>query len=124
MHNQAFKAAEASHCAADQGRFWEMHDRMMAKQDGLENLESYAESINLDIPQFRNCMDTDKHAETVRRDMAQAKELGINGTPSFVLAATDPEDPSRVRGIQLLRGAQPFPNFKQVLDRALADTEP
>lgn len=121
MHNLAFKAAEASHCAAEQGRFWEMHDRMMADQGALGAPESYAESLNLDIPQFKNCLDADRYAESVRRDMTQAGKLGVNGTPSFVLTRTNPEDPSKVRGIQLLKGAQPFSNFKQALDRSLAD---
>ena len=123
MHQFAIKAAEASHCAQEQGKFWEMHDSMMADQNTLDALDSHAESIHLDIAQFNTCLNTDRYADSVRQDIAKAGELGINGTPSFVLARTDPEDPSRVKGLGLLRGAQPFSNFKQAIDQALADPE-
>jgi protein-disulfide isomerase len=123
MHQMAFKAAEAAHCAAEQGKFWEMHDSMMADQETLDDLQSHAESIHLDIAQFNTCMETGKYADAVRENMALASKLGINGTPSFVLALTNPEDPSKVKGLVLLRGAQPFSNFKQAIDQALADEQ-
>ena len=123
MHPLAFKAAEASHCAKEQGKFWEMHDSMMADQQTLDALESHAESIQLDIVRFQTCLNTDKYADAVSQDMATAKKLGVNGTPGFVLALTDPEDPSSVTGLIHLRGAQPFENFKQVLDQVLAEEE-
>jgi len=120
MHKLAFKAAEASHCAAEQGKFWEMHDSMMADQQTLDALESHAESIQLDLAQFQACLNTDKYAESVRRDMADANKLGVTGTPSFVLTLTDPKDPSKVKGLAILKGAQPFDNFKRILDQALS----
>lgn len=123
MHKLAFKAAEASHCAADQGKFWEMHDSMMADQNTLDALGSHAESIHLDIAQFQKCLDSDKYADAVRQDMAKANQLGVTGTPSFVLASTNPEDPSKVKGLRLIRGAQPFSNFKQAIDQALAEDQ-
>jgi protein-disulfide isomerase len=123
MHKLAFKAAEASHCAADQGKFWEMHDSMMADQNALDALGSYAESIHLDIAQFQECLDSDKYADAVRQDMAKANQLGVTGTPSFVLASTNPEDPSKVKGLRLIRGAQPFSNFEQAIDQVLAEDQ-
>ncbi len=124
MHNLAFKAAEASHCAGEQGMFWEMHDSMMVDQKTLNALESLAESIHLDVAQFQTCLDTEKYADAVREDMAIAGELGVNGTPSFVLTMTDPDNPTKVKGIGLLRGAQPFSNFQRAIDQALAEAEP
>ncbi len=123
MHKLAFKAAEASHCAGEQGLFWEMHDRMMADQKTLNALESLAASIHLDVAQFEACLDTEKYADAVREDMARARELGVNGTPSFVLTVTDPDDPTKVKTIRLLRGAQPFSNFQRAIDQALAEAE-
>lgn len=120
MHKLAFKAAEASHCAAEQGKFWEMHDSMMADQQTLDALESHAESIQLDLAQFQACLNTDKYAEAVRQDMADANKLGVTGTPSFVLTLTDPKNPSKVKGLAILKGAQPFDNFKRILDQALS----
>lgn len=100
-----------------------MHDSMLANQKTLDVLKSYAESIGLDIEQFEACLNTDKYADEVREDMAVADKLGITGTPSFVLARTDPQNPSKVRGINYIRGALPFDAFKQTLDEALADVQ-
>jgi len=97
-----------------------MHDSMLANQKSLDVLKSYAESIGLDIKQFEACLNADKYAGEVREDMALADKLGITGTPSFILALTDPQDPSKVRGINYIRGALPFEAFKQALDKALA----
>ncbi len=119
MHKLAFKAAEASQCAREQGKFWEMHDSMMADQETLDALESHAESIQLDVAQFKACLNSDKYADSVLQDMALAGKLGVSGTPSFLLALTDPEDPSKVKGLHLLRGARPFTVFKQVLDQVI-----
>jgi protein-disulfide isomerase len=123
MHKLAFKAAEASQCAREQGKFWEIHDSMMADQKTLDAPESYAESIHLDVAQFKTCMNSDKYADAIRRDMALAAKLGVSGTPSFLLARADPDNPSKVKGLQLLRGARPFAAFKQVLDQVLKGEE-
>ena len=120
MHDLAFKAAEASRCAGEQGMFWEMHDRMMENQEALNELTSYAELINLDMDRFETCLNTDKYSDAIRGDMALADKLGITSTPSFVLALTDPDDPSTVKGISYIRGAQPFASFKSAIDQALA----
>lgn len=121
IHRQAFKAAEASHCARDQDRFWEMHDRMFRHQRSLEPWEGHAEAVGLDVAEFMRCMDDGRHADGVRKDMAEAGKAGATGTPSFVLAKTDPGDAGKVTGIEFLRGAQAFPNFKAAIERALQD---
>lgn len=123
IHKLAFKAAEATHCSKEQGKFWEIHKGMMSDQSQLGELDSYAESINLDLAQFESCLETNKYADDVRKDIAVARNLGITGTPSFVLARTDPQNPGKVKGISLLRGAQPFASFKRAIDQALAETQ-
>ena len=119
IHPLAFKAAEASHCAGDQGRYWEMHDRLFANQRSLEPWEGHASALGLDVEVFQACLDDGEHAEAVRRDMAEASKAGATGTPSFVLAHTDPEDPTKVKGISFMRGAQAFPAFQAQIDEAL-----
>jgi hypothetical protein len=52
--------------------------------------------------------------------MAEAGRVGASGTPSFVIARTDPNDPTKVEGLSFIRGAQPFAVFKAQLDAALA----
>ena len=120
IHPQAFKAAEASHCAQEQGKFWEMHDRLFANQRALTDLEPHAEAVGLDVAAFNACLESGRHAAGVRSDMAQARKAGASGTPSFVLGKTDPTDPAKVTAITFLRGAQPFRAFKSAIDAALA----
>ena len=120
IHKQAFKAAEATHCAGDQGMYWEMHDRLFENQRALEPWSSHAEALGLDVSTFDSCMTAGTHAAGVRRDMAEARKAGATGTPSFVLAETDPADPTKVKGLSFIRGAQPFATFKSQIENALA----
>ncbi len=120
IHPLARKAAEASHCANDQGKFWEMHKLMMSKQDSLKDLSSYAVSAKLDISEFENCIKTEKYKEDVGNDMAQAQRLGINGVPGFIIGSVDPQNPTKVKGISFIRGAMPFANFQKEIDLAMA----
>ena len=120
LHPLAFKAAEASHCAKDQGRFWEMHDRLFKNQKALEPWISHAEALGLDVAQFEDCLSTGKHREAIRRDMSEASKAGASGTPSFVVGVVDSQDPKKVVGLKFIRGAQPYATFQQALDEALA----
>lgn len=119
IHPHAFKAALATHCADDQGKFWEMNERLFRNQGALEPFSPHAVALGLDVAAFDTCMSSNKYAEAVRKDMAEAQKAGATGTPSFVLARTDAGDPSQVRGITFLRGARPFEDFKTAIERAL-----
>jgi protein-disulfide isomerase len=119
IHPSAFKAAEATHCAADQGKFWEMHDRLFENQNSLEPFQPHANALGLDVGAFDACMSSNKYAEAVRRDMAEAQKAGVAGTPSFLLARTDPDNADTVKGIALLRGALPFEDFKAAIEQGL-----
>lgn len=119
MHKLAFKAAEASRCAGDQGQFWEMHDRLFQHQRALEPWSGHAEALGLDVAKFDECLAAGKHAKAIRADMAVASSAGATGTPSFVLGLTDPDDPKKVKGLKFIRGAQPYATFKAEIDRAL-----
>ena len=68
-------------------------------------------------------MSSGKHGDAIRRDMAVAQQAGASGTPAFVVAQTDPKDPSKVMGITFLRGAQAFNAFKAATDGALGGGE-
>ena len=120
IHKLAFKAAEATHCAEDQGKFWEMHHRLFENQKSLEPWNAHADAIGLDVDKFQQCMTVSKHAAAIRKDMAEAQKSGSTGTPAFLLTITDPKNPSRVKGLSLFRGAQPFEKFKAEIDQALA----
>lgn len=85
-------AAKAAYCAADQGKYWQMHDTLFANQ-GAENsgqfttprLKAMAQSIGLDMNQFNSCFDGNKYASQVSQDQADALALGLNSTPSFTI---------------------------------------
>ena len=110
IHPQAFKAGEAAHCAGDQGKYWEYHDRLFANQQSLmpDDLKKHAEAIGLDAGKFAACLDTSKYGERVRDGVAQGTRLGVNSTPMFY-----------VNG-RILSGAQPYEAFVAVIDEELS----
>ena len=101
-----------------------MHDRLFASQRALAPWSAHAEALGLDVAAFDDCMETGRFAAAVRRDMAEAAKAGATGTPSSVLALTDPNDPTKVKGLTFIRGAQPFATFKAAIDAALAEAPP
>jgi predicted DsbA family dithiol-disulfide isomerase len=86
-HPRALKAAEASLCAHEQGKFWAMHDAMFQDQQALEvsALKEKAASIGLDSARFNQCLDTGKHVPVIRGDMAESEKLKIAGTPTLFI---------------------------------------
>ena len=85
IHPNAPKAAEASLCANDQGRFWELHDAMFANQGNLfpDQLKARARTLNIDGARFDECLDSNKYAKQVAVDLEEGKKLGIIGTPGL-----------------------------------------
>ena len=124
FHPFAQKAAEAAECAGDQGKFWEMHDKLFANQSKLStnDLPTYAEALGLDVAKFKDCVTAGKFAEDVKRDSAEAAKAGITGTPTFVLGTIEP-DGKKVKAIKLIRGAQPFESFKTAIDGVLTSAK-
>jgi protein-disulfide isomerase len=110
------EAAHASECAAEQGRFWPMHDALYASQaewkkarDPLPAFERYAREVGLDVPRFAKCYAIpDVNPGTMRSNVA-AGRLGIRVTPTFVVNG---------KGVE---GALPLPQFRQLLDAAIAE---
>jgi len=120
IHKFAFKAAEATRCAGEQGKFWEMHDRLFANQTSLEPAKPHAEAIGLDVAKFEGCLSAGKYAEAIRKDVADGAKAGVSGTPLFFLAYTDPTS-TKVKTVARLSGAQPYAAFKAQIDQLLAE---
>ena len=120
IHKNAFKAAEAAHCAGEQKKFWEMHDRLFANQKSLEPamLTVHAEAIGVDSKKFQACLDSGKYAAEIRKDIAEANKYGITGTPTTVIGTTQPD--GKVKVARVIRGAQGFNAFKAALDELLS----
>ncbi len=109
FHPQAQKAAEASRCALEQGKFWEMHDKLFENQTTLsvENFKKWAGELKLDTNKFNQCLDSSKYADAVKKDLAEGLKLGVQGTPSFVIGDT------------ALVGAQPMAAFEKIIEEKL-----
>ncbi len=83
----AEKAAEASLCAADQNRFWEMHDLIFATQSQLKDadLKAKAAKLQLDSKTFDGCLSSGKYAEKVKYDEREGYILGVSATPALFI---------------------------------------
>ncbi len=110
FHKDAEPAARASLAADKQGKFWEYHDVLFANYKRLKrpDLEGYAKELGLNMKKFVADMDSPAIAEQVKTDMAEAKRIGVRGTPN-----------SFVNGVPV-KGARPFEGFKKVVDEELA----
>lgn len=120
MHSNAQKASEAGLCASDQGKFWEMHDKLFANQKALGkgDLPKYAEALGLDMTKFKECLDGGKHAEEIKKRMAEGQKTGITGTPAFLLGFVQPD--GKVKATKKIVGAQPYASFKAAIDEMLS----
>ncbi len=85
IHPFAEKAAEASECAGEQGKFWEMIDKIYSRQFDLrvEGLERDAAELGLDQPRFNQCLTSGAMAGRVRQDVEDGRALGVRATPTF-----------------------------------------
>lgn len=117
LHPSSRIAAEASECAGDQGKFWEMHDKIFVEQAKLgqgtvqfsaADLKKWAAATGLDAGKFNECFDSKKFAQKVTDSENEINKLtGGIGTPTFFV------------GGQKIIGAQPFQVFQQTLDPLL-----
>ncbi len=113
-HKHARLAAEAALAAGEQGKYWEMHDMLLANQERLDraSIDSYAAALGLDAARFRRALDEGRFAKQVERDIEEAKALGLQGVPAFVING------------RVVVGARPLAHFKQIVDEELsADTK-
>lgn len=107
-------AAQASECAADQGKFWEYHDLLFDRQNGenqgaftKDKLIGFAKEMNLDMTKFEPCLTNDATLDRVKADTQEGQQAGVRGTPTFF-----------VNG-QPLVGAQPVEAFQALIDKEL-----
>lgn len=108
FHPEAQKAAEASECAAQQGKFWEMHDEIFkANTAGMMSVAKWKEiarTLKMDGAKFDKCLDSGETAARVAQDLQEGSVAGVGGTPGTF-----------VNG-QLVEGAVPYATFKQIID--------
>lgn len=109
-------AGNAAECANEQGKFWEYHDWLYKNQPAesdtsmytIDKLTQAAQSLGVNTDKFSSCLSSTKYAKNVSDDLAEGQKIGVNGTPATF-----------VNG-QLVSGAQPYANFKTLIDAELA----
>ncbi|HJP32598.1 MAG TPA: thioredoxin domain-containing protein [Candidatus Latescibacteria bacterium] len=109
IHENAHLAAQAGHCAREQGKFWEYHDLLYENARALRpaDLQRYAEDLDLDPALFSECIESGRYAGQVDADLASGQQHGVSGTPAFFING------------RMLSGAQPFAAFKKIIDEEL-----
>ncbi len=118
MHPNALKAHEAALCAGEQGKYWEMHARLFANQKALapEGLRSHAEAAGADGAKLQECLTAGRHAARVRKNAAAAQQVGVRGTPTFLIGVVER---GQFRAKRVLAGAQPYTVFKDAIETVL-----
>ena len=113
-------AAEASYCAGEQDKYWEMHDIIFANQAppfSSSLMNTWAKTVGVeDLGQFKDCMSDHTYYDRANQDEADATAEGVNGTPSFII--TYMVDGKEVK--QMLPGNYPYESFQQIIEEALA----
>jgi protein-disulfide isomerase len=120
LHSGAFRAAEIARCAAEQGKYWEMRDRLFANPQTVTQAAVHGAALGLDTRRLDACVKAGAATAAIRKDMSQAAAAGVEGTPSFLLAAKDPGT-GKLKPVRLIVGAQPFESFRAQIEAALAD---
>lgn len=108
--------ALAARCAGEQGQYWAMHDRLFASGSKFSTpqLQQQADALKLDARQFASCFEGSRYTQDIFKDRMEGGELGVRGTPHFILFATD--DPREAVAIP---GAFPYEVFKEEIDKLL-----
>ena len=98
IHPQAEKAAEASECAGEQGKFWEGVEKLYAEQRDLsvDALKRYAAELGLDQSRFNQCLDNGETASRITQDLADGRAVGVRGTPTFFIGSRMIEGPVQI----------------------------
>ncbi|MDI6777950.1 MAG: thioredoxin domain-containing protein [Patescibacteria group bacterium] len=114
FHKQAMNAAVAAECAGEQGKFWEMADRLYSSQTDWQNTEgttkfkSYAVALGLNAAKFNQCVDENKPKDKIAADQEEAQNFGISGTPAFFV------------NDQFFGGVVSYEELKKTIDGELA----
>jgi protein-disulfide isomerase len=105
IHERAFSAAQAAHCAGDQGKFWEYHRSLLTAQGGFDaaDLKARAATLGLDAAAFGACLVSKRHDKEIHAGLEMGQKLGVNSTPTFF-----------INGRRLI-GARPYEDFEAIL---------
>jgi protein-disulfide isomerase len=117
FHASARPASEAAHCAAEQGKFWEMHDALLTGKTPLADggIDARAKAVGLDLERLHACMSAGRYQSTIAHNKMTADGIGIRGTPAFVIGRASH---GTLEGA-LAEGAFPYTEFDGALKEML-----
>lgn len=116
LHPEAAVAANAAQCAADQGKYWQMHDKIFREQDNrgedvirfkVADLKKWGKDLGLETAAFDACVDSARYKDEVAKDYTDGSNVGIQGTPTFFING------------RVVAGPQPYSVFRKVIDEEL-----
>ena len=118
IHAAAAPAAEAAHCAGEQGKFWDMHAALLGGPAdlGAGGIERRAHAVGLDMTRFDECLARNKYSAVIAAHEQEADAAGIDGTPGFVVGRAAHGELTGVR----IEGALPYEEFDSLLRELLA----
>ena len=117
MHKNTWSASNAAYCANEQGKFWEMHDRLFYTQDlwngeatssPEKKMKEYAADIGLDASKFSDCFDSKRSYPDIKASGAEAERQGVTETPSFIIAG------------KKYAGSMAYDQIKKIVDEEIA----
>jgi protein-disulfide isomerase len=123
-HEYAAKAAEAAHCAHEQGNYWGYRGQLYRNSKALspEFLSAHARAAGLDEAAFDACIERGRYADKPLTDRTLSRELRVRGTPSFFLAHPDKENGQRLTLVKRINGARSIEFFAAQLDPLVHET--
>jgi protein-disulfide isomerase len=116
----AMTAAIAARCAGDQGRYWDMHDRLYGGPIDIDRLQAHVRTLGLNQPAFAACLRDAPYRRAILQDKEDGIRIGFVGTPGFVLFRTERAGKDKPIG---LPGAFPADVFEEEIDRLLKLSE-
>ena len=120
FHENAMRGAVAARCSAEQGKFWDFRNTLIANASQLQadKIAVYAQNASLDVPKFKACVDSDKYKAAIDKDMAEGQAAGVTGTPAFVLGRIQN---GKLEGVRLV-GAMPYGQFDAKIQEFMKQT--
>ena len=120
MHPHALIAARAAHCAGEQGKYWEMHDSLFAKQNTIReaDMPGRVQELGLDVAKFSECLSSDRYTDQIKQSTMEAQKMGIGGTPTFFIGKIDSS--REVTNLKTIIGTRPYDVFKSAIEDSLA----
>ena len=121
QHRNTIAASNAAACADEQGKFWQMHDRLFQAQDEWNGesteqpkpfFKRYASEVGLDVQKWESCYDARKYQKRISANLADGIRRGVNSTPSFII------------GNKLYAGMRTYDEMKMLVDSVARTTAP